>query len=79
MPDGMSRLEVDVEAARLAIEWKYLFATELQRVARHLAQESGSVTVEHYRQALEPAVARLLEAVHKRATESSHAERRQIA
>ena len=54
-------LPVELEAVRLAIEWKHLFATELRRAAEHLAAGAKVVTVDQYRRALATAVERVLE------------------
>ena len=76
MVDGRSNLKIEVDAARIAIEWKNLFATELRLAARQLAKDSDLVTMEHYRQALPTATSRLLQIARTEATGSAHVQRR---
>lgn len=57
-------LPVELEAARLAIEWKQLFAAELHAAAQRLAIGAESVTAVQYRRALATATERLLEKVN---------------
>lgn len=67
---------IEVEAARMAIEWKNLFAKELQVAAQQLAKDSGLVTAEHLLQALPTATSRVLQAVKKHSTGSVNVEQR---
>ena len=76
MIDGQSNPKIEVEAARMAIEWKNLFATELQLAAQQLAKGSELVTAEHYWQALPTATSRVLHVVKTHSTESANVQRR---
>ena len=67
---------IEVTAARLAIEWKHLFATELKLAAIKLAHGSLRLTSEHYRQAAPIALAKVLEAVNSPTDSASNAQRR---
>ncbi|HET6883785.1 MAG TPA: hypothetical protein VFI31_26770 [Pirellulales bacterium] len=58
-------LPVELEAVRLAIEWKHLFATELRLAAQRLAIGSNVVTSDQYRSALATALERVLENANK--------------
>jgi hypothetical protein len=73
MGDGGPNPVIELEAARIAIEWKSLFASELRVAARQLAKGSPRVTAEHYRQALPVAVAKVLQAVNTCSTGSRDA------
>jgi hypothetical protein len=58
--------QIDVEAAKVLIEWKSMFANEVAVRARRLAAESnrpGRVTLSHYRQAAQIAVRSLTAAI----------------
>jgi hypothetical protein len=74
--DGHSSPRIELEAARLAIQWESLFATELKLAAQELANGSDLVTVDHYRQALPDAVSRVLHAAKTKLVESRNAPRR---
>jgi hypothetical protein len=76
MQEGQSSARIELKAARLAVEWKSLFATELELVAERLAENCDLVTADHYRQALPEAVSRLLHAVETQSVERHNAERR---
>lgn len=52
MADGQGNPRIEVEAARMAVQWKNLFATELKSAAQQLANGSDLVTADHYRQAI---------------------------
>ncbi|MEE8452487.1 MAG: hypothetical protein V3R99_11255 [Thermoguttaceae bacterium] len=67
---------IEFEAARMAIEWKNLFAKELQFAALQLAKDSQVVTAEHLLQALPIATSRVLHTVNKHSAESDNARRR---
>jgi hypothetical protein len=57
---------IDVEAAKVLIHWKSLFANEVAVLARQLAAESGRperVTLSDYRQAAQIAVHSLSAAI----------------
>ena len=57
---------IDVEAAKALIHWKALFAEEVAARARRLAADSDQpehVTLAHYRQAAQSAVASLAAAI----------------
>jgi Fe2+ or Zn2+ uptake regulation protein len=54
-------LPVELEAVRLAIEWKHLFATELRLAAQRLAVGAKVVSADQYRRALATALERVLE------------------
>lgn len=58
--DSRSNARIEVEAARMAVELKHLFAAELQRAAQEMAQDAELVTVEHFRRAVPLAVSRVL-------------------
>ncbi len=62
MADSKSGPRIELEAARLAVEWKNLFAAELKSAAQQLASGSDLVTANHYRQALPNALSRVLHA-----------------
>ena len=62
MADGQPNPRIGVEAARMAVQWKNLFAAELQLAAQGLARGSDLVTADHYRRAIPDAVSRLLHA-----------------
>ena len=74
--DRCSDLPVDVEAARLAVEWKELFAAELRLAARRLATGAELVTADHYRRALASATVSVLHTVNTHCMESADVERR---
>ena len=76
MADGQPNPRIEVEAARLAVEWKTLFATELKSAAQQLAKGSDLVTADHYRQAIPEAVSRVLHAVKTESVESANVQRR---
>ena len=67
---------IDVGAARLAVEWKNLFAHELKLAAQRLAAGSDLVTANHYRRAMPEAVSRVLDAATTSPVESHNAQRR---
>jgi hypothetical protein len=54
---------IELQAAKMAIEWTSLFAHELAAAARQAAIDSELVTEEHYRQALPIAASRFLAAL----------------
>jgi hypothetical protein len=76
MVDGQSSPRIELEAARLAIEWKNLFAIELKLAAQQLAKGSDLVTANHYRQALPDAVSKVLHAAKTKMVESQNDQRR---
>ncbi len=76
MVDGQSSPRIEVEAARLAVEWKNLFANELKLAAQQLAKGSDLVTADHYRQAMPEAVSRVLNAAKTTLVESRNVQRR---
>ncbi len=76
MTDSQSEPRIEVGAARMAVEWKNLFAAELKSVAQHLAMGSDVVTKEHYLQAMPIAVSKVLQAVQEEAIGSANAKRR---
>jgi hypothetical protein len=76
MADGRSSQRIEVEAARLAVEWEKLFATELKLTAQQLAMGSDLVTANHYRQALPDAVSKVLHAAETTLVESRNVPRR---
>jgi len=69
-------LPVDLEAARLVVEWKELFAVELRLAAQRLATGTELVTADHYRCALVPATANVLQAINTYSGESVDVRRR---
>ena len=69
-------LPVELEAARLAIEWKHLFATELRVAAQRLAVGAKVVTADQYRSALATAIERVLENANRPREESADVHRR---
>jgi hypothetical protein len=71
-----SDLPVELEAARLAIEWKHLFATELRIAAQDLAIGAECVTADDYRRALATATQRVLDKVNTRRIEPADVQRR---
>jgi hypothetical protein len=73
--DGQWSPKAEVEAARLVIEWKNLFARQLHSAARQLARGTELVTAEHYRQALPGATSKMLEAVKTHSTEGANVQR----
>lgn len=76
MADGQPNLMIEVEAARMAVEWKNLFATELKLAAQQLAKGSDLVTANHYRQAIPDAVSRVLHAAKTESGEFANVQRR---
>lgn len=68
--DRRSNARIEVNAARLAVEWKNLFAAELKRAAQDMAQGAEVVTVEHFRLAVPLAVSKVLRNVQL--TDSNH-------
>ncbi len=76
MADGQSNQRIEVEAVRMAVQWKSLFATELQLAAQQLAKGSDLVTVDHYRQAIPEAVSKVLQLAKTESVESAHVQRR---
>ena len=76
MADRQSKPRVELEAARLAIEWEDIFATELKSAAERLAKGCDLITANHYRQALPDAVSRVLHATDTKLVESRNAQRR---
>lgn len=76
MVDSQSSPRIEVEAARLAVEWKNLFASELKLAARQLAKGSDLVTANHYRQAMPDAVSKVLHAAKTTLVESRNVPRR---
>lgn len=71
-----SDLPVELEAAKLAIEWKHLFATELHIAAQRLAMGAELVTADQYRRALSTATERVLEKVNSPRTRPADVHRR---
>jgi hypothetical protein len=71
-----SDLPVDLEAARLAVEWKELFAAELRLAAQRLATGTGLVTADHYRCALASATSNVLQTINTSSGESVDVRRR---
>lgn len=69
-------LPVEVEAARLAIEWKHLFETELRLAAQRLAIGATVVTADQYRRALAIATERVLENANRPRAEPDNVHRR---
>jgi hypothetical protein len=76
MADGQLSPRIEVEAARMAVRWKSLFATELRLAAQQLAKGSDLVTVDHYRQAVPHAVSRVLHTASTESVESANVPRR---
>lgn len=76
MVESRSIPRVELEAARLAVEWKNLFATELAIAAKQVAQGSDLITTDHYRQAVSTAISRVSQAIRTQSVETSHAQRR---
>jgi hypothetical protein len=76
MMDGQSSPRIELAAARLAIEWEHLFATELKLAAQQLAKDCDLVTADHYRQAVPDAVSKVLHAAKTTLIESRNAQRR---
>lgn len=76
MPAGQSNPRVEVAAARLAVELKSLFATELKLAALELAKDSGPLTPEHYRQAVPKALSKVLQAGNTLPAPPSNVQRR---
>ncbi len=74
--EGRSSPRIDVEAVRLAVEWKNLFAHELKLAAQRLAAGCDLVTANHYRQAMPEAVSRVMHAAAATSVESHNAQRR---
>ncbi len=74
--EGQSSLRIQVEAARLAVEWKDLFATELKVAAQRLANGADLVTANHYRQAVPDAVSKVLHVAKIPLGESCNVQRR---
>jgi hypothetical protein len=71
-----SDLPVDLEAARLAVQWKELFAAELRLAAQRLAAGTELVTADHYRRALASATVNILQTVNTCSGESVDVRRR---
>jgi hypothetical protein len=69
-------IPVDLEAARLAVEWKERFAVELGVAARLVATGAEIVTADHFRSALASATAAVLHTANKHLTESANVHRR---
>lgn len=76
MVEGPSIPRIELEAARLAVEWKNLFATELTLAAKQVAQGSDLITADHYRQAVSTAISRVSQAIRTQSVESAHVQRR---
>lgn len=77
MKEGIcANLPVDLEAARLAVEWKHLFATELRLAAQRLATGATTVTADQYRRALATAAERVLEKANSCRIEPADVHRR---
>jgi hypothetical protein len=74
--ESCAELPVEVEAARLAIEWKHLFATELRLAAQRLAVGAKVVTADQYRRALATATERVLEKANRPRVEPADVHRR---
>lgn len=68
--DNRPSARIEVKAARMVVEWKNLFASELKRAAQEMAQGADLVTAEHFRLAFPIAVSRVLQDVQL--TESSN-------
>ena len=66
---------IELKAARMACEWEYLFAAELNRAAVEFAQGAGVITAAHYQGALPQVVTRILDIINVQSTES-HAQPR---
>jgi hypothetical protein len=75
MDDKGLNQRIELAAARIAIDWKNLFASELHAAAQRLATGSQLVTTEHYWRALPAATASMLRAINTCSTESSDAKR----
>lgn len=58
--NSKSSPKIELQAIRMAIEWKNAFAMELQSAAQEAAEDCDVITVEHYRQALPIAASRVL-------------------
>ena len=71
-----SDLPIEVEAARLAVEWKGLFAKELRRAAQELAAGATIVTPNHYRRALVSATVSVMESADSPCNVSTYVDRR---
>lgn len=69
-------LPVEVEAARLAIEWKHVFATELRSAAQRFAFGDKAITADQYRRAVATAAERLLEHAKRSRVEPTDVHRR---
>ena len=78
MIEAQGNRAIELEAARLAIEWKNIFAAELQIAAQRLAKDSELVTTEHLLQALPIAAAKVLWVVESQHGEPANGQR-QIA
>jgi hypothetical protein len=76
MPRSRRQPRIGLQAARAAIEWTHLFAQELNAAARQAAKDADLITVEHYRQALPIASAKVLEATESYQVESANARSR---
>ena len=74
--ESCADLPVELEAARLAVEWKHLFAAELRLAAQRLAIGAKVVTAEQYRSALATAIERVLEKASRPRVEPADVHRR---
>lgn len=76
MVDDYARAEIELQAARLAVEWQHLFAAQLMSAAEQVAHGSAMITVDHYREALPAALASVLDSVKKQMCVSTNAHRK---
>jgi hypothetical protein len=76
MAAAQSDPRIELQAARAAVEWKNLFAEELDVAARQIANGAELVTAEHYRQALPIATSRILDAIESHRNKSSNVQQR---
>ena len=65
-----------MEAARLAVEWKHLFAAELKPAAEQVAKGSAVITADHYREALPIALTNVMDALKLQKSVSTNAPRK---
>lgn len=78
MVEGHTSPKTEVAAARLAIEWQYLFAAELRQAAKEAARGSHVITVDHYHKAFPVAVSSIVDAITGQLSETAD-EHRKIA
>lgn len=63
---GRSTIQIETEAARMLIEWEFLFASEVQNVAKRLADAGGHpelITVADFRNAAIVSLQKLAQAI----------------